>query len=225
MIVPGEKWVPDDKAKTWRQNSVEHFRVMHLERLRLGPPYPAQVQHVAALLARPPLDAGCTLIIDETGVGRAVGDIFDVAGLKAKRVTITGGLETSQHGGAAWHVPKAALISGLDARLQTKELKIADTIADHPALRDELKNFHRHVGDAGRSTWGARTGTHDDLVLAVALTVWWATSGPRASSERVNIESRSDSDNRNRRTVLRPPAWCGTSRLAGGYRWGSSKER
>jgi hypothetical protein len=185
MITPviEQEWRRDDKAKTWRQPSTEHFRVYHLERLKLGMPYPAQVQHVAALLRRAPLDAGCTTVIDETGVGRAVGDIFNTAGLRPKRVTITAGLETTRHGGDSWHVPKGVLISTLDARLQTEEFQIADTILDGLALRDELKNFHRHVGDAGRATWGARTGTHDDLVLACAIALWFATSGPRSSVE------------------------------------------
>jgi hypothetical protein len=35
------------------------------------------------------------------------------------------------------------------------------------------------VSDAGRATYNARTGARDDLVLAVAIALWWATtSGP-----------------------------------------------
>jgi hypothetical protein len=43
------------------------------------------------LLQRPPLTDGCKLVIDETGVGRAVGDIFDAAGLRPNRVTLPRG--------------------------------------------------------------------------------------------------------------------------------------
>ena len=50
---------------------------------------------VARLLARPPLNSGCELVIDETGVGRAVGDLFDAHGMKPTRVTITAGDDTA----------------------------------------------------------------------------------------------------------------------------------
>jgi len=176
-VCPHAEWTPDEKLKTWTQKSDEFFDVRHLERLPLGTPYPAQVQHVASLLTRPPLTAAA-LVIDETGVGRAVGDIFDTAGLRPNRITITAGMETTQHGARAWHVPKAQLISGVDARLHTGELRIAAALRDAGALADELKDFQRKVSDAGRSTWAARTGKHDDLVLAVAIALWFAISGP-----------------------------------------------
>jgi hypothetical protein len=182
-VVPLPKWTPNEKTRTSRQDRTEHFDVRHLQRLPLGLAYPVQVQHVANVLARPPLDAGCTLLVDETGVGRAVADIFDSAGLRPKRVTITAGLETTQHGGDSWHVAKGRLISGLDARLHTGELKIAAALSDAGALQEELKDFQRKVSDAGRATYNARTGAHDDLVLAVAIALWWATSGPTLSVE------------------------------------------
>src|SRR5258708_7136930 len=69
------------------------FAVRHLARLPLGLSYPAVVQEVAMLLARPPLVGNCELIVDETGVGRAVADIFDTAGLAPTRVTITAGAD------------------------------------------------------------------------------------------------------------------------------------
>ena len=47
------------------------------------------------LLQRPPPTDGCKLVIDETGVGRAVGDIFYAAGLRPNRVTITAGQEAT----------------------------------------------------------------------------------------------------------------------------------
>jgi hypothetical protein len=38
----------------------------------------------------------------------------------------------------------------------------------------ELKDFRRHVSEAGRYSFQARTGAHDDLVLAVAIAAWRA---------------------------------------------------
>ena len=185
-VVPLDKWSPKG-GNLWRQERSEHFDIRHLERLPLGMSYPAQVQHVANILARPPLNEGANLVIDETGVGRPVGDLMDGAGLRPHRVTITAGLEATQHGARTFHVAKSLLISGLDARLHTGELKIAAALSDAGALADELKDFQRKVSDAGRATYAARTGAHDDLVLCLAIALWWATSGPTSSVEPLTI--------------------------------------
>ena len=116
------------------QKPAERVDVRHLERLPLGMSYPAVVQHVADLLARPPLcghenQAPAELVIDETGVGRAVGDIFLHAGLKPKRVSITTGNETTWAGGDRWHVAKAILISNVDAMLHMGTLRFAAALS------------------------------------------------------------------------------------------------
>ena len=78
------------------------------------------------------------------------------------------------------------LISGLDARLLSGELRFAAALGEAHALAEELKDFRRHLTSAGRASYQARVGKHDDLVLAVAIALWWAierrrhqpTSGP-----------------------------------------------
>src|SRR5947209_6661678 len=68
-------------VKGSRKQVSERFDVRHLARLPLGLSYPAVVQEVGMVAARPPI-SGCEIIIDDTGVGRAVGDLFDTSGLK-----------------------------------------------------------------------------------------------------------------------------------------------
>jgi hypothetical protein len=155
------------------------FAVRHLQRLPLGISYPAQVQEVALLLARPPLVGNCELVIDETAIGRPVGDIFDTAGMSPTRVTITSGLDQSFVNGS-WHVPKQVLISTLDARLHTGELRFAKELLEAGTMQEELKDFRRKVSAAGRYTFEARVGKHDDLVLAVAIGLWCCVGRPVA---------------------------------------------
>jgi hypothetical protein len=177
-VVPLDTWTEIRGANGFnilRQDRDECFDVRHLARLPLGTAYPTVVQHVADLIARPPLRRGCDLLIDETGVGRAVGDIFEHAGMQPQRVTITAGNEATEHEERRWHVAKGILVSSLDARLSTGELRFAASLAESAALADELKDFRRHVGAAGRATYSARAGKHDDLVLAVAIATWWAS--------------------------------------------------
>lgn len=174
------EWERHTRLDLLPEKPAERLVVRHLERLKLGLSYPEVVQHVKQTLARPPLDAPTTkLIIDETGVGRAVGDIFVQAGMRPQRVTITAGTEeTTAPGFNRWSVAKQILVSRLDAALHTGSLRIAKELREAGPLAEELKNFQRSVSAAGRATYAARVGMHDDLVLATALAVWWATRPP-----------------------------------------------
>lgn len=169
--------ISNEKTRTVRQGRKEHFHVRHLERLPLGMAYPSQIEHVANLLGREPL-VGAKFAVDYTGVGRPVLDMFERAGLKPHGVLITAGNQTT-HASTIHHVPKQTLISQLEARLHSGELKIASDIADAGALAEELKDFARKVSESGRVTFNARSGAHDDLVLSVAIALFLALGASR----------------------------------------------
>jgi hypothetical protein len=173
-IVPLESWTENTAARYWKQDRSEHFDARHVHRLPLGLSYPVQIQHFSGLLQRPPLTNGCDFILDDTGVGRAVSDM--AVHLHPKRITITGGLEVTQVGGDRWHVPKGVLISTLEARLHSGELKIDIANSEGAVLREELKDFKKLRTDSGYLKFDARSGKHDDLVLACALATWWASN-------------------------------------------------
>ena len=69
--------------------------------------------------------------------------------------------------------------------VNTGELRFAEEIPDRVALEDELLSFERQTTASGRSTFSARSGKHDDLILSVAIGLWWAmrdeASGPTSS--------------------------------------------
>jgi hypothetical protein len=88
---PLDSWTVNDRARTTRQDIEERFDCVHAERVKLGTSYPDVVAHVREVLNRPPLRDNCHLVIDESGVGRAVGDMFSDAGLRAVRLSITAG--------------------------------------------------------------------------------------------------------------------------------------
>jgi hypothetical protein len=169
------------------QTPAERTYVRHLQRLPLGLSYPAQCQIVKDLMARPPLNGDgrtppATLVIDNSGVGRAVSDVFSEAGLRHQAVTITAGSEVASAGLDRWHVSKTHLISTVDAMLHTGTLRFAAALTEAGAMREELKDFRRKLSDAGRATYAARTGAHDDLVLAVAIACWWISRPPPATA-------------------------------------------
>src|SRR5262249_45729100 len=74
-----------------------------------------------------------------------------------------------------WRVPKRDLVSAVQATLQTKRLKIATALPETVTLTRELQAFRVKVNVAtGHESFEAwRERDHDDLVLAVALAVWY----------------------------------------------------
>lgn len=149
--------------------------VRHLERLPLHTDYVAVVQRVAALLCRPPLDlVRPDLVVDQTGVGRPVVDLFRRAQLDPVAVTITAGDTVTKVEAREFRVAKLLLVSRLQAALHAGDLRIAARLAEAKTLVGELEDFRANITDAGYARFGARVGRHDDLVLAVALGAWWA---------------------------------------------------
>jgi hypothetical protein len=152
--------------------------VRHLQRFPLGTSYPVVVDQVEDMLRRPPLRGQCDLVIDATGVGRPVVDLFQKRGLDPIGVTITGGTDVI-HEGRDWKVPKRDLVSSVQVGLQSRTLRVARDLPEAETLVNELLNFQVKITAAANDTYGAwREGTHDDLVLAVALTCWWVSVAP-----------------------------------------------
>jgi hypothetical protein len=150
------------------------YEVPHLQRLRLGMPYPAQVDAIEAMLSRAPLNRlSPAVLVDYTGVGRPVFDTFSGRHTlrSAQGVVITGGREAKRHG-PGWSVPKGDLVSKLQALFHAGELRIAASLPDAAVLMRELQDFRVRYSDAGNATFSAREGAHDDLVLALALGVF-----------------------------------------------------
>jgi hypothetical protein len=156
------------------------FQVGHLSRVALCTPYPAIVVHVMDMLARPRFHGKSELVIDATGVGRPVLDLFNGYGITPIGVLITGGTATTRDG-SIWHVPKINLVSRLQALLHDERLHIHKDIADAPALVNELQNFRAEYSESGYIRFNARNGKHDDLVLALAIALWKAHGDGEAS--------------------------------------------
>jgi hypothetical protein len=127
-----------------------------------------------------------TLAIDATGVGAPVVDLFRREKINAelKPIQIVGGANVSSEFGMT-RVPKRDLVSVVQVGLQNRTLKIAAQLELAEVLSRELQNFQVKITDSANDTYGAwREGTHDDLVLAVALALWTASRPPFRVTER-----------------------------------------
>jgi len=149
-----------------------------LKRYELGTPYPAIVEDVTRLCERQPHRKQTALVIDKTGVGAPVFDLFVAAGLAPIGITITGG-DTVIAVEGGFRVPKRDLVGVVQSLLQTRRLKFAEALPLLGVLKQELQNFRVKIDPKtahdSYSAW--REGLHDDMVLGCALACWWAERG------------------------------------------------
>lgn len=173
-----DKWNVNHDRQTWREEAIQRFDLVHLQRLPLGMNYVSQALAIGEIMKREPLkSANEKLVVDQSGVGVGVVDLMEANGLRPIRLQITAGAEETQEG-RIHRVAKTVLISRLEAAMHAKELHVAAALTEADSLREELRDFQRHVTASGANTWSARAGKHDDIVLATSYGVWWCTSGP-----------------------------------------------
>lgn len=172
------------------------YHISHIERFRLGTPYPDVVTRVKELLSTEQLKGKTTLVVDATGVGVPVVDMLYQAGLSPIPILITGG-DSVNSGGVFLRVPKRDLVSQLQVYLQSERLKIVEELPEARTLINELLTFKVKVTANAHDTYGAwREGAHDDLVLAAALAVW---AGDQSDDDGVVEAEVLDDDLRGRR--------------------------
>jgi hypothetical protein len=151
--------------------------VRHLERFELGTSYADVVARVGTIVRSGMLQGKRgVLLVDKTGVGSAVLDSFELAGIGAVGITLHGGSSVSRDPQrAGFRVPKRDLVTAAQVLLQDGRLKIAKALPEAETLRRELHNFRVKVDPrtAHDSYAHWRESDHDDLVLAVSMAAWF----------------------------------------------------
>lgn len=169
--------------RTVRGHPLYRFDVAAIRRYPLGTSYPAIIQHVVRQLRRPEFGRHPRLVIDGTGVGVAVVDMFRRAlrpypDIECFDIVITSGRAVTHAGKWTWHVAKIQIAGAIREALDAERLKIPREADEHGILKRELQDFKVKITEAGNETFSAREGAHDDVVLATALPIWLA-SHPR----------------------------------------------
>jgi len=156
------------------------MRVRFIEQLQLGMKYELQSRRIAEIYQSAEKDSGKRpfLIVDGTGVGRAVVELMRQENLHPDAiVTVTGGNNTTKTG-PEWHVPKKELVYPLITGIQNGTVTFIKELPYKDTLIHELETFRLKVKiSTGNETFEAwREGDHDDLVFACALCVYaWST--------------------------------------------------
>jgi hypothetical protein len=159
------------------------YVVRYLKRFPLGAAYTDVVASMAQLARLPLLAQHVTIVLDQTGVGRALVDMLRRAvAVPIVPVSITAGQTISEKDDGSQHVPKKELVTSLQLLLQGRRLKIPRRLPENEALVRELENFRIKITASAHETFGAGgANQHDDLVMALALACWYAESHPHFS--------------------------------------------
>ncbi len=141
--------------------------------------YPSQVDYIYSILRRQTFrQANTYLILDSTGVGKAVEDLLRNKGISCIAATITAGQRSVKVDNYHYRVPKIVLVRQLLLSLQTGELIISRNHKLTPQLLDQLSGFKAKINRVGNVRFEAGDkDTHDDLVSALSLVAWYAREG------------------------------------------------
>jgi hypothetical protein len=158
--------------------------------------YPTIVDRIDAYLKGPPLENQSRLVVDGTGVGVPVVEMFRKAGLRPVPIWITGGSNITRKGQII-RVPKRHLVSVLQVLLQSQRLKFARGLPERDILINELLNFRVKITANANDTYEAwREGQHDDLVLGLSMACWYAERRNSKPQTRLSIEAISTQTSR-----------------------------
>jgi hypothetical protein len=192
-----------EKVAVWKQQVENVMTVRYLDRPPLRTSYTKIVDgvldRIVALFPRDlyPRGGKAVLVIDATGVGRGVVDMFYRAGkerdlgnvgISLTPCTITGGTGRASANGGFVSLPKHELIhTGGVIPMQAGRLKWGPRIKNRDVLEKELLTYTKKINIATGSTqfepW--REKEHDDLLFAVCLAGWqWAHKTPSYLTQR-----------------------------------------
>ena len=161
------------------------YMVTDLRRFPLGTTY-AEVEEAVAIMYNRPLVSiqRRIAVIDQTGVGApVVENIRRLHRVKVIGINITGGNVVTQSDERTYNVPKQSIVSCLVGVAQRRRLKILPDVEAAEEFKKELEVFGYHIDkNTGNLSYEALAETeHDDLVIAVALPLWYAETIARGS--------------------------------------------
>jgi hypothetical protein len=179
------------KLPELRQNVENIIHVRYMERVPLRTSYEKVVDGVISRIRalcppdKYPLGGEVVLVVDGTGVGRAVIDMFAnaVADFHPKKdpvvglwpVTVTGGTGRAKADGPWITLPKTELIfTGGVVPLQSGRLKWGPDVPFRKPLEEELRSYRRtvNINTASMQFEPWREAENDDLLFALTLCGW-----------------------------------------------------
>lgn len=155
----------------------QRYYVVYLRRFPLDTEYEIvenETERVWKLPELVPTHNWC--VVDQTGVGAPIVEALRKRHIPVNGIVITAGNTVSNPAPNEWHVPKPALVTNLAKLVQGGRLKVLEGVENWQELKEELGTFGYKVNrETANVTYESLVErVHDDLVIAVALSVWFA---------------------------------------------------
>ncbi len=149
------------------------YKLRYLERLPLGLDYPTIVNKIKGMMSHEKLQRQTALTVDATGVGLGIFHMMQHAGMAPIGITITPGANVTRSPNG-FNVPKGELVSALNLVFQARRIKVPAGLKLKPEFMKELERFQVKFKNNFTTYEAAQESVHDDLVLSVAMAVWYA---------------------------------------------------
>jgi hypothetical protein len=148
-----------------------------LEKVPLGTSYVAVVERIATVAEQAAMFGPTMIVLDATGVGRPLVDMLRRrTSVSMRAVTFTAGrfADEAHHDPYNYRVPKRDLVTALEVLLQGRRIHAVPGLPLAEDMRAELGAFEVGISTGGRDSYEAASGSHDDIVMALALAAWCA---------------------------------------------------
>jgi hypothetical protein len=198
------KFTPLDRRS--RVNGQSVYEVLMMKRFALKTSYVSIVSEISNRLKRSPFDGWqdfngvrhpskipTYLTFDKTGTGAAVAELLkndrflDSRLEDLRAVNITAGREVNETSDAL-NIPKRDLIMATLIAFERGFIEFAADIPELPILIDELQNFEMRFTSKGNDTYSAKGTNHDDMVIALSLTIWSAKNTDESFDEDLPLK-------------------------------------
>lgn len=167
------KIVPVSKSNKFNPKEVMWYNTYHvIWQERTTEKYTALVKRVDMILSQPRFAENTAVIVDATGVGSAVVEMFEHNPIA---ISIHGGdMVSIREDPPGYNVPKRDIIGAMQVVLQTGRLKIKKDLPYNDQLIRELQNFTMKISAAGSDLYeNLKSSIHDDMVISLGLGLWY----------------------------------------------------
>jgi len=157
-----------------------HYAVKHMARLPLGTSYIGIVERCHAIEDKlSKTYQKRKFLVDCTGSGRVIVDLYRERNMAIRPVTIT--FSGRSHVKDGWlHLTKGEMAANLSALFDTKRVHLPARSRYANVIRDELRTYKIKVSQAGNAQFGAFSyGEHDDLITALGFVCYYGERAPR----------------------------------------------
>ena len=157
------------EKQTKKRDSENHFDVTHIERFPAGRPIPTIVARVSELVSDERLAKNCHLLLDITSTGAAPLRVFEGCGLYPTAIEIMKA-GSEEYSDEVRRVPLRDVIGAAQVVQQTNRLKAARALNRASTLVGDLLSFDPKPVARNMDLRGGR---NSDIVLALAVALWW----------------------------------------------------